>query len=173
MKWLSQRGVSLVEILIVIVIASIMATIAVPSFSSFMNNSRQSSVQSQLLADLNRARSEAIKRNSRVLVCNRNPASTACTTSVDWNSGWIICYDVDADNACDATSANDPNPIVVRPPIHNVLTLTSSVTPVRFNPTGTQGQAGNVTLTLAPSGSGWDGAQTKTLVVSATGNITR
>lgn len=172
-KVISQRGVTLVEILIVVMIALIMATLAAPSFSSFMNNSRQSSVQSQLIADLNRARSEAIKRNSRVLVCNANAALSDCTTSTDWNSGWIVCYDVNADNACDATSASNPNPMVVRPSIHSILSLSSSITPVRFNPTGTQGASGSVTLTIAPSGSGWDGAVTRTLVVSATGNISR
>lgn len=164
-----RNGFTLVELLIVIVIVAILASLAAPSFSSFMNNTRQSSAQSQLFADLNRARSEAIKRNARILVCTTADGIT-CSTSTNWSSNWMVCYDVDADNNCDPTSTADPNPLVLRGGLHNSLTLTVSAPPVRFNPNGTQGSGGSVTLSLDGS---WDGALPKTLNVSATGNISR
>lgn len=162
-----QRGFTIVELMIVVVIAAILATLAGPSFTSFINNTRQSSALSQLQGDLNRARSEAIKRNARVLVCN-STTGTSCSTATNWNSGWVVCYDADANNNCDVTTATDPNPLVVRGALHSSLALTTTATPIRFNPVGTA--SGAFTLTLAGN---WGGAQSKTLVVSATGNISR
>ena len=168
-KHKEQGGFTLVELLVVIAIAAILASLAAPSFVSLMNSTRQGSAQSQLLADLNRARSEAIKRNSRVLLCNTSDGA-ACTALTNWSAGWLVCFDADGNDACDSTSATNPNPIVRRGALDTSLTLTASATPVRFNPNGTQGGGGAVTLALAGS---WDGAQTKTLTVSATGNISR
>ncbi|MDH2917277.1 MAG: GspH/FimT family pseudopilin [Gallionella sp.] len=163
-----ERGFTIVELMIVMVIASILATLAGPSFSAFMNNTRQNSAQSQLLADLNRARSEAIKRNARILVCNANTAGTDCANTTDWSSGWLVCRDVDADGACDATSATDPNPMVLRGALNSSLTLTSTANVVRFNSIGTAGA--EVTLSMAGD---WGEAQTKTLVVKVTGSLVR
>ena len=64
-----HAGVTLVELMIVVVIAAILASIAAPSFISMIRDMRLSSASSQLFADLNIAKSEAIKRNARVLVC--------------------------------------------------------------------------------------------------------
>lgn len=163
-----QRGFTIVELMVVVVIAAILATLAGPSFTAFVNETRQNSTLSQLQADLNRARSEAIKRNARMLVCNPNSSGKDCSTATTWNSGWIVCYDVDGNDHCDVTAASNPNPVVWRGALHANLTLTVSVTPLRFNPVGTAG--GAAVLTLAGN---WDGAQNKVLTVSATGNITR
>ena len=70
----------MVELMIVVAIAAILATIAVPSFSDFINNTRLTSTMTQLTGDLNRARSEAIKRNSWVLVCARSTTTRGSTS---------------------------------------------------------------------------------------------
>lgn len=158
------------ELLVVLTVATILAMIAAPSFSSFINNTRLSSTVSQLTGDLNRARGEAIKRNKRVLTCVRNAAGTDCGTGTDWQNGWLVCYDGDQDGSCDATSATDPNPIVVHQAIDARITLTGGANLIRFNPNSTQGAGGAATLTLAGS---WAGAQTSTVSVAVTGNISR
>jgi type IV fimbrial biogenesis protein FimT len=163
-----EKGFTVVELMIVVVIASILATLAVPSFTEFMNNTRQSSMRAQLQADLNRARSEAIKRNARILVCKANVAGSGCDNSTNWNDGWLVCRDVDADDACDATTATDPNPLVLRGALNANLSLTTTSAIVRFNAIGTA----NADTTISFGGS-WGGAQTKTLRVKATGNIVR
>lgn len=162
-----MKGFTVIELMIVIAIAAILATLAGPSFTSFMNNTSQNSAFSQLQGDLNRARSEAIKRNARVLVCNSTTGSS-CSTATDWSSGWVVCFDADANNDCDATTASNPNPQVVRNALKDTLTLSVTATPIRFNPVGTA--SGSFTFTLAGS---WDGAQNKSLTISPTGNISR
>lgn len=165
-----QTGVTMVELMIVVAIAAILATIAAPSFSDFINNTRLTSTMTQLTGDLNRARSEAIKRNSWVLVCVRNSAGTDCGTGTNWQNGWLVCSDPDMDNLCDPATATDPNPIAVHQALNTKLTLSGSANVIRFNPSGTQGTGGAATLTLNGT---WAGAQAKVASIAATGNISR
>lgn len=162
-----QAGVTMVELMIVVAIAAILATIAAPSFSDFINNTRLTSIMTQLTGDLNRARSEAIKRNSWVMVCARS-TNTACGTN--WGNGWLVCQDIEPDGACDDGTPASPNPITVHPALNSTLTLTGSAASVRFNPSGTQGTGGAATLTLNGT---WAGAQAKTASIAATGHISR
>lgn len=165
-----QTGVTMVELIVVLTIAAILAILATPSFTSFMNSTRQSSAMTQLVSDLNRARSEAIKRNTRVLICVRNTAGTDCGTGTNWQNGWLVCSDPDLDNLCDPATATDPNPIAVHTTLHARLTLTGSANVIRFNPSGTQGTGGAATLTLNGT---WTGAQSNVASIAATGNISR
>lgn len=169
MQFKRQTGLTMVELMIVVAIAGILAAVAAPSFSSLINSMRQTSVMTQITGDLNRARGEAIKRNRRMLMCVRGN-DTTCGAGTDWRNGWLVCYDEDQDGACDATSATNPNPIVVRPAINSSLTLTGSAAFIRFNPSGTQGAGGVATLQL---GGTWSGASTITASVAATGNISK
>ena len=163
----AHAGFTVIEVLIVLIIAAVLAAMTAPSFSNFINNTRMNSTLTQLTGDLNRARSEAIKRNSWVMVCVRN--GTVCGTGTDWQNGWLVCYDKDPDNVCDTDDlVNNPNPIVIRQAVNVNLTLTGSAPSVRFNPSGTQGTGGAATLTLSGT---WAGAQTKVANIAATGNI--
>ena len=162
-----QTGVTMIELMIVVAIAASMAAIAAPSFSDFINNTRLTSTMTQLTGDLNRARSEAIKRNSWVLVCARS-TNTAC--GANWANGWLVCQDSEPNGACDAGTAANPNPITVHQPLNANLTLAGSAASVRFNPSGTQGTVGAATLTLNGT---WVGAQAKVASIAATGNISR
>jgi len=159
------NGFTLVELIIVVVIAAILATIAVPSFTSLIRDKRQYSAAGQLFGDLHMAKSEAIKRNARVLVCAN--LSGACAATTNWANGWLVCADQNEDGTCDASTATNPNPIVIRSPIHSTLVLTAnSTSPVIFNPNGTA-----VARTLVLSGN-WSNPSTRTNTVAATGTIT-
>jgi type IV fimbrial biogenesis protein FimT len=172
-----QHGFSLVELMVVIAVAGILAAAAAPSFSGMINNMRQTSAVSLLTGDLNRARGEAIKRNHRVILCVRLN-DTTCGTGTNWANGWLICHDDDNDGACDtaATSTDPQNPIViaVRPPISSNLTLNSTGAAagpiVQFNPAGTQGS----TVAPTPFQFAITGGNTPiTVNVAATGSITK
>lgn len=149
----------MVELMIVVAIAAILATIAAPSFSDFISNTRLTSTMTQLTGDLNRARSEAIKRNSWVLVCARN-TNAAC--GANWGNGWLVCQDSEPDGACDTGTTANPNPITVHQAINANFTLNGSAAFIRFNPNGTGGPG---TLNLV------SGAKSRTANIVATGNI--
>ncbi|MFA6970205.1 MAG: GspH/FimT family pseudopilin [Gallionella sp.] len=168
----TQTGVTLMELMVVVAVAAIMALVAAPSFTGLINTTKQSSAASQLVADLNRARSESIKRNSRVLLCVRNTAGTNCGTGTNWQNGWMICQDSTNDNTnnCDASTTSNPSPIVTHQALDSRLTLTGSANLIQFNPNGTQGAAGAATLTLNGT---WTGATAKTVSIAATGYISK
>lgn len=168
-----QSGVTLIELMIVLAIAAILTAVAAPSFSSLINSMRQTSVLTKLTGDLNRARGEAIKRNQRILVCVRG-TDTVCGAggnNINWQNGWLVCYDGNQDGVCDLNNTTNPNPIIVQPAIHSTLGLTGT-SPIRFNPSGTQGANGATTATLALEGT-WAGAVNQSTRIAATGHISK
>ena len=164
----------MIELLIVIAIAAVLATIAVPSFRDMLNTTRQNSALGLVINDLNQARGEAIKRNGRVLVCVRNTAGTDCLTSTDWRLGWVVCSE-GAANQCAVSTLTNPNPVLVRPALDPTLTLTAvdalanAVGVIRFKADSTQG-TGLVTMAL---GGTWSGATFRYVCVAGTGNISK
>jgi type IV fimbrial biogenesis protein FimT len=101
----TQRGFTLLELIIAIAIAAILITLAVPSFTTFLNSNRVTSQANELLASLQVARMEAIRRNARVIVCASNNAETSptptCSAGNTW-SGWVVFSDTNANAAIDA-----------------------------------------------------------------------
>jgi type IV fimbrial biogenesis protein FimT len=177
----------MLELLIVVAIGGVLAMIAVPALRDTLRNTRQSSAVGLLVNDLNQARGEAIKRNSRMLVCVRDAAGTDCGLVTDWRVGWVVCADATtagttpelppSDGTCDASVDGNPNPVLVRPPLDPSLTLTAvdaantAVGVVRFNANCSQG-AGGTEVRMSLGGS-WADAATRTVVVQGTGNISK
>ena len=98
-----HHGFTLIELIAVAMIAVILAAVAVPNFTSFVQDTRISSMTNEMITDLYYARSEAIKRNRRVTMCRSaspdNANATCDATSAnnwnngDWSNGWIIFVD--------------------------------------------------------------------------------
>jgi type IV fimbrial biogenesis protein FimT len=84
-----ESGFSIIEVLVVVAIAMILAAIAIPSFNLFIGNTRTSTITNEFVAALNLARSEAMKRGVNVTVC-RSTNGTACAASGDWGQGWMV-----------------------------------------------------------------------------------
>ncbi len=86
-----QRGFSLIELITVMAVAAVLLGIAVPSFKSFMQNSRLAMQANTLVYSLNLARSTSIKLQQPVEVCASSDGAS-CTGT--WANGWIVCYPV-------------------------------------------------------------------------------
>ncbi len=100
-------GFTLIELIVALSIAAILLTLAAPSMSSFILSQRLSGQVNDLIADLNLARSEAIKRGVSVTICksaNPTAASPACNTTTGdaWTTGRVIFVDLDGDGVIDA-----------------------------------------------------------------------
>ncbi|WP_171016000.1 GspH/FimT family protein [Ramlibacter sp. 2FC] len=94
-------GLTLIELMVTIAIAAILAGLAAPSFREMLVANSLKSNASAMLSSLLLARGEAIKRNGRVALC-KSATGTACTTDGSWEQGWIVFADVNNNAALDA-----------------------------------------------------------------------
>lgn len=92
-----HRGFTLIELLVTISIIAIAMAIAVPSMTTFMRNAELTTAANNLLAALNTARSEAMKRGMNAML---KPVD-----STDWRKGWVVFVDVARDG--DATNTTN------------------------------------------------------------------
>lgn len=102
---MKNTGVTLVELLVVLAVASILLAIAVPGYAYLAGTSRLAAVTNDFVTALHLARSEAIKRGMRVTVCKtRNPqaAAPACDAGAAWEQGWLVFVDGGTRGALDS-----------------------------------------------------------------------
>lgn len=92
----SSAGLTLVEVLTVVTVLSLLLGVGVPLVARLGDRSRMLAYSSSLLAHLYLARSEAIKRNARVVLCKSADGRT-CNASGGWEQGWIVFHDRDND----------------------------------------------------------------------------
>jgi prepilin-type N-terminal cleavage/methylation domain-containing protein len=71
----ARRGVTLIELLLVVVIMGIMMAMVAPRFGNMRIRWQVEAAGQQLVRDLNRARTEAIKRNDMVWVAKQSSTS--------------------------------------------------------------------------------------------------
>lgn len=69
-----HHGFTLIELLVTIAVIVIMATIAVPGFQNLISSNRLAADYNEILAGLNYARSEAVKRRKTVIATIDNDA---------------------------------------------------------------------------------------------------
>lgn len=84
------QGFTLVELMVTMMVAGILLSVAAPNFSDAMLNSRQVVKTNELMSALRIARSEAIKRSTRTAVCARQ-TNISCGT--DWSNGFLVFID--------------------------------------------------------------------------------
>ena len=82
-------GLTLVELIITIVIAGILITVGVPSFTSLYEASRSDSSIRTIQSSLTFARNQAVSYGARVTLCPLS--SDSCTN--DWKNGFTIFID--------------------------------------------------------------------------------
>ena len=88
-----NKGFSLVELIVALTIAGVLMAIAAPALQKFFSSNQLTSQINDLMADINLARSEAIKRNVTTGVCVTAAGGSSCVNAGNWINGWLVYYD--------------------------------------------------------------------------------
>jgi prepilin-type N-terminal cleavage/methylation domain-containing protein len=132
MRTRSNNGFTLIELMVTITIMAIIAMIAAPTLQEFVDKTRLKGATDRLYADMQFARSEAVKRNSSV--------------SISFSTGSNWCYGISAGGACNCSTANSCNIKTVSHSEFNGIALDSATfasSATTFNPVlGTLSSAG-------------------------------
>ncbi len=151
------RGFTLVELMVVLAIAAILALIAAPAFTEIINLTRRRAYANQLYEDLAFARNEAIKRGVPVTACPSTDGTT-CSGAATWSSGWIVFVD--------PTSVGNPaagSVLKVHEPLASgwIATKNNNSLPfghpyVSYGALGTPGGGTNFRLAICPASANCD-----------------
>ncbi|QNK00407.1 GspH/FimT family pseudopilin [Dyella telluris] len=139
-------GFTLIESIVVLVVASTLLCVAVPSLRHMMVRHRVATAQMDLLASLQDARALAITSGRRALLC---PAANGqqCSNDTHWEKGWLV-----GSYRSDKASQLDGPPTRIHggyPQL--IITSTGGRTRIRFQPTSFSGGS-TVTFTLCQRG---------------------
>lgn len=90
-----KTGFTLIEVLIVVAIAAILAVVGLPELRTFVLNNRLTGHTNDLVGSLNYARGESVSTSqSNIFV---SPYSTVA--SIGWSKGWRVWIDSNNDDA--------------------------------------------------------------------------
>jgi len=132
------RGFTIIELLVVVMVVAVLATIALPNLSGVIVRTRLKTAASDLHTSLVFARSEAIKRNCRINVV---------AAAGNWSQGWSVKTDL----TCPQPPPNPPAEIVLtkQDPYQsltinttNAAYLAAAVPSVTFSGTGRETGSG-------------------------------
>lgn len=105
----ANSGFTLLELMVTIGVAGVLAAVAIPNMRDFIRNNRLTAAANDMLHSTQVARSEAIKRQQNVVVCaSSDPAATVPACSYGAFRGWIVFQDTNANWAFDGDDAGTP-----------------------------------------------------------------
>ena len=171
----AARGFTMIELMVTVAIIAILAMLAAPSFNDAILSNKLASFANNFVASATLARGEAVKRNAAVTLCVvATDTSTTCTTSGDWQQGWIVFNDINGDGILDESTADPAAPTLRETLIYRQQAfsadykLTGSVKSIAFQSVGAGATAATLKLCRANPTAG---SQERNIKVSATGRV--
>ena len=163
-----NQAFSLIELMVVLGVAYILLTTAVPNLRATLQNNLAATQVNYLVVALTTARSEAIKRSERVAIC-ASVDQTSCSGSNNWATGWILFTDGGS------VGTLDPGDTIIRvqEPLKGatVLTSTSLDNFVQFRGNGRINNPGAVTVDFNLTVPGCTGQNVRQFSVSLQGRV--
>lgn len=165
-------GFTMIEIMVSLAVLGILASIAVPSFTDTIKKYRIKAIQQELVASMQLARTEAIRRGTPIGLIREINAADCTVNGASWNCGWRIVVDANGDRAIDNTERNDVANIL------QVTTISSGYNVIHSGDTNQMiynvwGQATGIgqSFVISNSADGNGGAATITVCIGSGGRI--
>lgn len=156
-------GFTLIEAMIALTVASVLACVAVPAWSGALESAHAVSAQADLAATLTRSITHAALAGSEVVLCPGDAGG--CRSTPDWSRGWVAYADIDGNRQRGGNETLLQLEAPLQGKVH--LRTTAGRTRLVFQPNG--GNAGsNVTFTLCD---GRGVARATTLVLANDGRL--
>lgn len=185
MNYSSQKGMTLVELVVTLAVVAILASIAAPSLQDMVANNRLLALNNQLVSALNYARGEAVKRVYDVSLCVRNSDGSGCATSGGFEKGWLVFVNCNADTTPDTAAAVcdfDGDNIAEAPELiladtlpdakGIAITSNNTTTPRSLSYKANGNIANSATLTISiPEGEANAGPKYQVIIAATTGRI--
>lgn len=161
----TSSGITALDLLVTMALVAIIAVAGLPGLHSYGKNQAIKASVSLLHSDLNLARSEAIKLNTRTVACP-GLAATGCADHSRWHEGWLVFADMNGDR-----SRQDTEPLLRQANALQQLTATGSDSrrQILFYPNGSA-PASNTSIVFCDDRGFTKG---KKLVISNSGRIRR
>lgn len=124
-------GFTLVELLVAVSISGVLLVMSIPAFLDLIRSNRLAAQTHYFITAVNFARTEAINRNTQVIICVRSGGG--CDNSNYWERGWIVFDDSNENSQVDAGET-----VRVFDPLKEGYSLGPNVTSnsLRFYPDG-------------------------------------
>ncbi len=139
-------GISIVELVVSLAVVSILATAGVPAFSNFIQSNRLNESSFDMLATINLARTEAVKRRTRVILCrSADPTlpTPSCGGSANtWTTGWLVFASGDNNSTYEAGTDTLLGMGLVGSASLTIVTNSTSDKNLEYNSDGTTNEGG-------------------------------
>ena len=93
---MKESGFTIIELMLTLLVASVLVTLAAPGMKTFVQNGRITSATNDMVSSFSVARAEAIRQSAFTCVCSSIDANTpnpSCAMSNNWETGWIAFLD--------------------------------------------------------------------------------
>ena len=155
-----KKGVTLIEIMVSLAIVGILASIGMPSFIEMIKKFRINAVRDDLLASIQLAKTDAIRRGLPIILIRTSTCGLTFTDAGDWRCGWQSV--VDSNNNSEADAAELAAPLQVSTvPSGYVVSQTANGSQLIINKWGQA--VGTKTFVISNTSDGLTGNATQTV----------